>query len=88
MNIANELTRSILTRIGSTMAPVPADENIPRCRTICAEDDDFLALLGTENGRGIASMLAAYPHFYRWKDITGVIVYPDDGDGPCYLLGA
>ena len=40
------------------------------------------------SGRGVASMLAAYPHFYGWKDITSVIVYPDDGMGPviCWVL--
>lgn len=53
-----------------------------------SEDDYFFALLGSENGKGIARMLADFPHFYGRKTITKVRVYPSSKVGPalCWFL--
>lgn len=61
---------------GGSIPTLDGDDQTYRHRIIDANDADFSALLGTDNGRGIASMLKAYPKFYGWKDVKSVVVYP------------
>lgn len=88
MSVVNKLTTSIIEEIDGSISTLEGDGQTYRHRTIHAKDADFYALLGTDNGRGIASMLKAYPQFYGWKNIKSVILYPDKSIGPaiCWVL--
>ena len=89
MAIVNKLTKSILKKIDGSIPALDGDDQNHRHRIIDPTEADFFALLGTDNGRGVASMLKAYPHFYGWKNIKSAVVYPDDtkiGPAMCWVL--
>lgn len=54
---------------------------------IDSSTDDFYALLATDNGKGPARMLAAYPGLFGGKIITRARIFPHGGDPHiCWFL--
>lgn len=45
-----------------------------------AGSDHFFALLATDNGKGVARMVAAYPEMFGRKIIDRVVIYPPAED--------
>lgn len=86
MCVSNEETRSIILGIDRNLQE-PLDKNL-RHLDIYDGEDKFFALLGSDNGKGVARMLADFPHFYGWKTISKVRVYPSSEVGPalCWFL--
>lgn len=73
MTIANEVTLGVIrflrlqSKVGDTE---PVD--------LRAGADGFFALLGTDNGKGVARMLAAYPQMFGRKTISCVRIYTNN----------
>ncbi|KAF0636526.1 hypothetical protein FPSE5266_20332 [Fusarium pseudograminearum] len=44
------------------------------------EDDMFFALVASDNGRGIASMLRDYPWMFGFKAIVGALIVPNNNN--------
>lgn len=57
-----------------------------RVMEITSEDDDFLPLLGTVHGKGLARKLAAYPRFFGGKMMKRVRMYPHENPHVCWVL--
>ncbi|KAK3294380.1 uncharacterized protein B0H64DRAFT_463181 [Chaetomium fimeti] len=54
--------------------------------TLQAGEADFFSLLGTDNGKGIARMLGAYPWMFGGKIITSAKVTCTDPPNICWML--
>ncbi|SPQ20321.1 bc679d9c-9bc0-40a6-86af-9820c1cef2c1 [Thermothielavioides terrestris] len=73
LNIVNPVTEGLISTIGSKSVR-PNDDKAPL--TFGEDDDEFFALLGTDNGRGVAQMLGTYPLMFGYKVIQKVLPSP------------
>jgi hypothetical protein len=86
MSIVNEETHSVINHIKNLGLSFPSNEQASL--EFHPQDDIFLSLLGTPNGKGVARMLAEYPQFFGCKTISKVTVYPnlELGLSLCWIL--
>jgi hypothetical protein len=74
VTIVNEITRGLIELLGREAFARGASRDRPL--TFEEGEPDFFALLGTENGKGCAWMLADYPQMFGRKVITKAVVDP------------
>jgi hypothetical protein len=85
LNIVNPVTEGLISTIGSKSVR-PNDDEAPL--TFGEDDDEFFALLGTDNGRGVARMLGTYPLMFGCKVIQKVLVGPwSQPPNICWAVG-
>ncbi|KAK3939525.1 hypothetical protein QBC46DRAFT_342490 [Diplogelasinospora grovesii] len=75
VGIVNTETRSVIEHMLRRETNQRFVETNQRSAEVSPSDDVFYSLLGTDNGRGVAGMLAKYPQVFGRKNITRARVY-------------
>jgi hypothetical protein len=85
VTIVNQTTRGLIKLLEREALARGASRDLPL--TFEEGQPDFFALLGTENGKGCAWMLADYPLMFGRKVITKAVVDPwSDLPNICWLV--
>lgn len=82
VNVINEKTNCMIDQARND----PSTDTKKECFVLTPDSEYFFALLGTDNGAGIARMLATYPHMFGGKTISKVQVYDQGTVYMCWYL--
>ena len=82
MCIQNEDAIYAMRHIDMRTSPAERTNN-GRWHDVYPDEDGFFFLLGTDNGKGVARMLADHPGQFGRKTIEKVRVFPHGDCGPC-----
>ncbi|KAH6622543.1 hypothetical protein F5144DRAFT_655860 [Chaetomium tenue] len=80
-NVVNRVTTAVVVKVHSQRPRAT-----PGPLTLRPGEADFFALLGTENGKGVARMLGAYPRMFDQKIIASTRIDPIDPPSICWVL--
>ncbi|KAK4094094.1 hypothetical protein Purlil1_1585 [Purpureocillium lilacinum] len=77
ITIKNPLTRAVVNH--AVVRTKFSLDGLQNSLEFAAGSDHFFALLATDNGKGVARMLAAFPEMFGRKTIDRVVIYPQKG---------